>query len=217
MWNCREELPPIIWATILQAVRGDVHSVFAAMAGSWRHERFHQLCQPNLVKFWNTLTLWWIPTLLDIYYQQQLFFLFFFLPWSKVKLNSHTHTFVVLLLTKHDVSTLIMPASETHRVCWAVCLSVQTSEAALISLGILAQQRQRSFQKPPENKICPNQSRIAQEYFHKRKKDSRTRKGFIALQQLGCLSAPVLSAAMQTFMTSWYICTMILQKTWYLV
>lgn len=113
------------------------------------------------------------------------------------------------------MSTVITPASETHRVCRAVCLSGQTSEAALISLGILTLQRQKSFQKPPENKICPNQSCNAQEYFHKRKKKrekSRVMKGFIALQQLDCLCVPVLSAAMRTFMTSWYICTVILQK-----
>lgn len=38
----RKEQPPIIWliSLILQAVRGKVHSAFAAMPDSWRHERF---------------------------------------------------------------------------------------------------------------------------------------------------------------------------------
>lgn len=55
------------------------------------------------------------------------------------------------LPTKHYMSTVIIPAVDTQCLCRAVCLSVQSLEAALRSLGTLTLQRQGSLQKPREN------------------------------------------------------------------
>lgn len=119
---------------ILQTVRGNVHSAFSAVPGSWRHERFFWLDSTNLVKFleihWQfdeSLLCWKYATS-----NYSSFFLFLALEQSEIAGQSHT---AVVLLTKYYTSTVIISALETQRVCRTVCSPVQSFEAALISLG----------------------------------------------------------------------------------
>lgn len=140
--------------------RGEMFTVhLQAVAGGWRHERF---LRPSSPTWWNFGIHWQFDeSLLCWKYAANRSS---FLAPKQSKIAAQPHAPVVLLLnqTSHT-SSAITPASETRRERRA--RPSKSSERALISLGILAPRRRRSFEKPGENYICPNQSHITQEHF----------------------------------------------------
>lgn len=125
--------------------------------------------------------------------------IFSFLALERSEIAGQAHTAVVLL-TKHCMSTVIISALETQRVCRAVCSSVQSSEAALISLGDSRSTETQRLSKAPWKlglskpitfhvRILPHRRNINTFFF----KRSRAMKGFMVLHQWSCLTVTAAS------------------------